>query len=64
MILKFVLRFVKMLTFRESGHGVFRDALYYFSNTFVNQNIKKKKKKKLEPSIEVHMELAGEGFLE
>ena len=35
-----------MLTFRESGHGVFRDALYYFSNTFVNQNIKKKKKKK------------------
>ena len=34
-----------MLTFRESGHGVFRDALYYFSNTFVNQNIKKKKKK-------------------
>ena len=54
-----------MLTFRESGHGVFRDALYYFSNTFVNQNIKKKKKKKkLEPSIEVHMELAGEGFLE
>ena len=52
-----------MLTFRESGHGVFRDALYYFSNTFVNQIIKKKKKK-LEPSIEVHMELAGEGFLE
>lgn len=52
-----------MLTFRESGHRVFSDALYCFSNTFVNQIISKKKKK-LETSIEVHMALAGEGFLD
>lgn len=67
MTLKFVLRFVKMLTFRESGHRVFSDALYCFSNTSVNQIISKlklKKKTKLETSIEVHMALAGERFLD
>lgn len=35
-----------MLTFRESGHRVFSDALYCFSNTSVNQIISKLKKKK------------------